>query len=256
MEPWFEGKVALVTGAGDGIGRASALLFARRGAKVVVSDIDEDGGHETVSIIRAEGLEASFVKGDVTNKGDVGSFIDFTLQHYGRIDCAHNNAGISHPLDSNWDDDAFQKTIDINLLGVNNCLKSEISHMLKAGGGSIVNTASISGYMASAEIPLPAYTASKHAVIGLTKAIALQYARSGIRVNALCPGVTITKMIRDVMSRSPEARGALDALSPMGRMAVPMEMAEAAIWLCSDKASYVTGQSLIVDGGVLATSGR
>lgn len=256
IEQWFEDKVALVTGGGDGIGRASALLFARRGAKVVVTDIDRKDGEETVDRIRAEGGDALFAGGDVTDKATVAAVVALTVKHYGRIDCALNNAGISHPQDSIWDDEAYQQTIDINVHGVRHCMKLEIAEMLKTGGGSIVNTASICGFMASADVPLPAYTASKHAVIGLTKAAALQYVRENIRINALCPGITLTGMIREVMGRSEETRRALEAVAPMGRMADPAELAEAAIWLSCDKASFVTGQSLIVDGGTLAGAGR
>ena len=252
LEQWFEGKVALVTGAGDGIGRASALLFARRGAKVAVTDINRESGEETAELIRGEGGDAFFAYGDVTDRDVVQAFVAKTVKTYGRLDCAHNNAGISHPLDPQWDDAAFDLTMQINLNGVNNCMKAEIPELLKAGGGTITNTPSICSFMASTEVPLPAYTASKHAVTGLTKAAALMYARQNIRVNALCPGVTLTKMIRDVMQYSEETRATLEALAPMGRMARAEEMAEAAIWLCSDKSSFVTGHALVVDGGTLA----
>ena len=252
MEPWFEGKVALVTGGADGIGRASALLFARRGARVMVCDLNRDGGEETVALIRAEGGDARFHHGDVGDPALGPALVAATVAAFGRLDCAFNNAGISHPADVEWDDDAFDQTIRVNLNGVNHCMKAEIPEMLKVGGGTITNTASIMSFMASAEVPLPAYTASKHAVVGLTKAAALKYARQNIRVNALCPGVTLTGMIRTVMGYSPETRATLEALAPLGRMAMPEEMAEAAIWLCSDKSSFVTGHALVVDGGTLA----
>ena len=252
MEQWFAGKVALVTGGADGIGRASALLFARRGARVMVGDRNREGGEETVAMIHAEGGEARFHHGDVGDPALGPALVAATVTAFGRLDCAFNNAGISHPDDVEWDDDAFDQTIRVNLNGVNHCMKAEIAEMLKVGGGTITNTASIMSFMASAEVPLPAYTASKHAVVGLTKAAALKYARQNIRVNALCPGVTLTGMIRTVMEYSPETRATLEALAPLGRMAMPEEMAEAAIWLCSDKSSFVTGHALVVDGGTLA----
>ena len=252
MEQWFEGKAVLVTGAGSGIGRAAAQLFALRGAKVAVTDVDRDGGNETVELIQAAGGAAFFAYGDVADMASVQAFVGATLNRYGRLDCAFNNAGISDPRDNDWDDDAFRRTINVNLVGVMNCLKCEIPALLKTGGGTIVNTASINSFVASAAVPLPAYTATKHAVVGLTKSAALQYARVNIRVNALCPGATRTKMIEDVMEASPAAREAIENLSPMGRVATPEEVAEAAIWLCSAKSSYVTGHALVVDGGVVA----
>jgi len=252
MEQWFEGKVALVTGGADGIGRASALLFALRGAKVAVSDIQRDRGAETVTLIKSQGGEAFFVPGDVTDATAVRALVQKTVERYGRLDCALNNAGIVNPQDSNWDEDTFDRILSVNLRGVMLCLKYEIPELLKVGGGAIVNTASINGFIASASVPMPAYTSSKHAVIGLTKTAALQHARSKIRVNAICPGVTLTNMVKDVAEYSAEARQTLENFAPMGRIAQPEEMAEAAIWLCSDKSSFVTGHALVIDGGFLA----
>jgi NAD(P)-dependent dehydrogenase (short-subunit alcohol dehydrogenase family) len=252
VEQWFDGKVALVTGGADGIGRASALLFAQRGAKVAVTDIQREAGGETVALIKSQGGEACFIHGDVSSATAVRAIVQETVQRYGRLDCALNNAGIVNPLDGSWDEDTFDRIVSVNVRGVMLCLKYEIPELLKAGGGAIVNTASINAFVASASVPMPAYTSSKHAVIGLTKAAALQHARSNIRVNAICPGVTFTNMVKDVWNYSEEARRTLENFAPMGRMAQPEEMAEAAIWLCSDKSSYVTGHALVIDGGFLA----
>jgi NAD(P)-dependent dehydrogenase (short-subunit alcohol dehydrogenase family) len=253
MEQWFEGRVALVTGGADGIGRETALLLARRGAKLVVSDIDVAKGEAVVRAIRDSGGEAVLASGDVTNRADVAKFVEAALDSFGRLDCAFNNAGITNFNDNNWDDDAFDRTIDVNLKGIMNCMKVEIPAMLKSGGGAIVNNASVSSFVASATLPMPGYTSSKHGVIGLTKAAAIQYSRQNIRINAICPGVTDTEMVREAKEISGEARHALDNFAPMGRMARPAEIAEAAVWLCSDKASFVTAHSLVVDGGFLAT---
>jgi NAD(P)-dependent dehydrogenase (short-subunit alcohol dehydrogenase family) len=252
MEQWFEGKVILVTGGGDGIGRAAALLFARRGGTVVALDINREMAEATAQLVRAEGGQALGIGADVTDKVAVQAVVRETVNRYGHLNCAFNNAGVTHPQDSAWDDDAFDKTMSVNLYGIRNCLKYELPELLAAGGGAIVNTSSINGLIASASVPLPAYTASKHAVIGLTKTAALQYARQNIRVNALCPGVTMTAMVSGVMEYSAEARKTLENFAPMGRIARAEEMAEAAVWLCSDKASFVTGHALVADGGFVA----
>ncbi|WP_338811387.1 glucose 1-dehydrogenase (plasmid) [Agrobacterium leguminum] len=251
MEQWFEGKVALVTGGADGIGRAAALLFAQRGAKVVVTDINTEKGEAVATSIREMGGDAFFVRGNVTDRSDVAAFVQATVDRFGRLDCAFNNAGITHPRDTNWDDDAFDLTVDINLKGVWNSLKEEVPVMLKTGGGTIVNTASIAAFIASVAGTVPAYTATKHGIVGLTKATALQYVRQNIRVNAICPGPTATEAVRAMSAASEEARHMLENLSPMGRLALPEEMAEAAIWLCSDKSTFVTGHALVIDGGAV-----
>lgn len=245
----FTNRVALVTGGGSGIGRAAALLFAKHGAKVTVADVQIEAGEAVVAEIIAAGGAAIFTKCDVTDHDAIKAMVSKTVAHFGRLDCAFNNAGITHPKDNEWDDAAFQTTLDINVTGVMQCMKAEIPEMLKNGGGTIVNTASIAGIIASGTPSLPGYAASKHAVIGLTKTVALTYARQNIRVNALCPGVTMTAMVEGVMKISPEVKAHLENFSPIGRIARPEEMAEAAIWLCSDKSSFVTGHSLVADGG-------
>ena len=252
MEQWFEGKVALVTGGGDGIGRAASLLFARRGARVVVTDVRLDTAAETVALIEQAGGTACSLPGDVTDARAVAAFVQGGLDRYGRLDCAFNNAGVALPRDGEWSEEISRRTIEVNLLGVIACIRHEVPAMLKTGGGTIVNTASLAGFIGSRTVFQPAYTASKHAVIGLTKSAGLQYARQNIRVNALCPGVTLTAMVKSVMETSPEVRTALENHSPMGRLALPQEMAEAAIWLCSSYSSFVNAHALVVDGGSVA----
>ncbi|MCS6924539.1 MAG: SDR family oxidoreductase [Candidatus Binatia bacterium] len=247
-----QGKVALVTGGASGIGRATALAFAREGAKVVVSDVVSSGGEETVALIRGAGGDALFVKADVAQPAEVNALISQVVATYGRLDCAFNNAGIEGVMAStvecteeNWD-----RTLAINLKGVWLCMKAEIAQMLKQGGGAIVNTASVAGLVGFAG--LPAYVASKHAVVGLTKAAALEYAKSGIRINAVCPGVIHTPMVERLFQRNPQAGERIAALEPVGRLGKPEEIAEAVVWLCSDAASFVTGLPMAVDGGLIA----
>lgn len=252
LEQWFEDKVALVTGGSDGIGRQAALLFAARGAKVAIADVNKEGGEETRSMISAAGGAAAFFETNVASKEAVAAFINGAVEEFGRIDIGFNNAGITHPRDDSWDDDSWNATLAINLAGVNYCMKGQIPHMLKAGGGAIVNTSSIHGFIANPALFLPAYTASKHAVIGLTKAAALEYAKKKIRVNALCPGVAATAMVRQTMDRDEASRKMIEGHAPMGRVADPKEIAQVAVWLASDAASFVTGHALVADGGYLA----
>lgn len=248
----FGGKTALVTGAGNGIGRAAALLFAERGAQVMVADLDRVAAEAVTLEIRNAGGEAISFQLDVSDRPAVREMVQLTVATWGKLDCAFNNAGITHAADAEWDIAAFQRTTEINLYGVMYCLDEELQQMSKQVSGTIVNTASVAGLIASATPSLPAYTATKHAVVGLTKAAALKHARGGIRVNAVLPGVTVTNIVKNVMEMSDEVRHTMENFAPMGRMAQPREIAEAALWLCSDRSSYVTGHSLVVDGGFLA----
>ena len=242
----FEGKVALVTGAGSGIGRASALAFARERAHVVVSDVSDEGGEETVRLIQGAGGEATFVHADVSRAGEVQALIDEVVRSLGRLDYAHNNAGILGKLSATADctEEDWDRTIAINLKGVWLCMRSEIPQMLSQGGGAIVNTSSAAGLVAFRG--LPAYVASKHGVAGLTKAAALDYARDGIRVNAVCPGFIDTPLVEGIGS------GDFRRLLPLGRLGTPEEVAQAVVWLCSEGASYVTGHTMVVDGAMTA----
>ena len=251
MRTLLEGKVAIVTGAASGIGRAVALLCAEHGASVALVDVNRLGGEQAVDQIRSAGGEALFVCCDVTDPTAVQAMVTHTVTQYGRLDCALHNAGISHPNDEAWDDEAFRTTLDVNVLGMMRCMKAEIPEMLNTGGGTIVNTASIYGLISSGIPFLPAYTASKHAIVGLTKAVALKFARQNIRVNALCPGPTETAMTKPLLEMGPQIRKNVESYIPLGRIARPEEIAEAAIWLASDKSSFVTGHALVADGGLV-----
>jgi NAD(P)-dependent dehydrogenase (short-subunit alcohol dehydrogenase family) len=253
MPGHLSGKVALVTGGGSGIGRATALTFAREGAKVVVADVMVAGGTETVTRIQQVGGEATFVKTDVSQATEVEALIAATVAVYGRLDCAHNNAGIEgvEALTADYPEADWDRVISINLKGVWLCMKYELPQMQRQGGGAIVNTASIAGLVGAHR--MSAYVASKHAVAGLTKTAALEYAKAGIRVNAVCPGVIRTPMVeRLFFSRHPQAEARLTAFKPIGRLGTPEEVAEAVVWLCSDATSFVTGHTLAVDGGIVA----
>jgi NAD(P)-dependent dehydrogenase (short-subunit alcohol dehydrogenase family) len=252
MTAELEGKVALVTGGTSGIGRHAAVLFAKAGAKVVVAGRREPEGKETTDLIRAAGGDGLFVKVDVSKASEVDSLIRSTVEKFGRLDVAFNNAGIEgvwasiiRQSEEDWD-----RTIDINLKGVWLCLKYEIRQMLKqGGGGAIVNMASIAGQMGLAGAA--AYCASKHGVIGLTKAAALEVARNKIRINAVCPAVIETPMA-DRLYSDPAVHKFVLGFHPIGRFGTPEEIAEAVLWMCSDRASFMTGQSLVLDGGFLA----
>lgn len=248
MAGLVKGKVALVTGAGSGIGRATALAFAQQGAKVIVSDIDPNGGGQTVEMIAEIKGKAVFVKADVSNEAEVQALIEKAEKTYGRIDCAVNNAGIDGDtaLTADCSRENWDRVIGLNLTGVFLCMKYEIPVMLKQGAGAIVNTASTMGIVAHQNVP--AYVASKHAVVGLTKSTALGYVKDGIRVNAICPGNTHTPLFDHVIERMPEVYETLMAATPIGRLAHPSEIGNAIVWMCSDQASYMTGHAMVVDG--------
>jgi len=253
MAGQLTGRVALVTGGGSGIGRATALTFAREGARVVVADVGEEGGRQTVHQIEDTGGEAAFVRADVSLASDVKALIAETLSRFGRLDCAHNNAGIEGPvvLPADVEEDDFDRLVAVNLKGVYLCLKYEIPEMLARGGGAIVNTASVAGLVGTPT--LSAYSATKHGVVGLTKSAALAYARQGLRVNAVCPGIIDTPMVeRALGSRDPAQRERLSRQHPIPRLGRPEDIAEAVVWLCSDAAAFVTGHAMPVDGGMMA----
>lgn len=250
MEKLLYDKVALVTGGAMGIGKTTAQIFAREGARIVVVDIEAGGGEETVRLIKEAGGDALFVKCDVTKAMEVKAAIKKTVDTYGRLDCAFNNAGIGIPgttvecSEEDWD-----RVLEVNLKGVWLCMKYELSQMLIQGGGVIVNTSSAGGLIGTPGIA--AYTASKHGVVGLTRTAALEHVTAGIRVNAVCPGSVPTPMLDPVVNH-PEMKALLESKHPMGRFGTTEEIAEAVVWLCSDRASYVTGVAFPVDGGVTA----
>jgi NAD(P)-dependent dehydrogenase (short-subunit alcohol dehydrogenase family) len=248
----LKNKVGLVTGAGSGIGRASALAFASEGAKIIVADAQSNSGEETVKMIRKAGGEASFVRTDVSKATDVQAMVKQTVETYGHLDCAYNNAGVvvSPRLTPETSEEDWDHVINVNLKGVWLCMKYEIPQMIKNGSGAIVNASSMVGL-----IGLPkrsAYAASKHGVIGLTKVAALEYANAGIRVNAICPAVVRTPLVESIIASDPDAESQLMSMIPMERLGSLEEMAEVVVWLCSDASSFVTGHAMAVDGGVVA----
>jgi NAD(P)-dependent dehydrogenase (short-subunit alcohol dehydrogenase family) len=247
----FDNRVALVTGAASGIGRATARLYAREGARVVVSDVDETGGEETVRIIQEGGGEAVFVWTDVSVPEECQLMVDRTVEAFGRLDFACNNAGIGGEQNptADYSIEGWQKLIAVNLSGVFYCMKYEIPAMLQSGGGSIVNMGSILARVGFAGAP--AYVSAKHGVVGLTQDAAIEYSQQGIRVNAIGPGFIETPMIADLESQA-EVKQMLVALHPIGRLGKPEEVAELVVWLSSDKASFVSGAYYPVDGGYLA----
>lgn len=248
----FEKSVAFVTGASVGIGRATALAFGKSNAQLVVVDINEDAALQTVEMVKESGGKAHFIKCDVSREEDIKGAIQETIKTYGRLDFAFNNAGIEgkQALTSDCSTENWNQVIEINLKGVWLCMKYQILEMLRQGKGSIVNCSSIAGLIGFPGIP--AYVASKHGVIGLTKTAALEYAKKNIRVNAICPGVIQTPMIERFVHGEAQVRKQLVEGEPIGRVGNPEEIAAAALWLCSDSSSFVTGHSLAVDGGWLA----
>lgn len=248
----FKGKVAFVTGASTGIGRATALAFATHGAKVVVADVNEDAGGQTARMIQENGGESLFVKCNVASSLDVKAAIDKTIAQFSRLDFAFNNAGIEGLQGTTVDctEENWQKVIDTNLKGVWLCMKFEIPQMLKQGGGAIVNCSSIAGLVGF--VGIPAYVASKHGVVGLTQTAALEFAKSNIRINAVCPGVIQTPMIDRFTHGEAQIRNQLIAGEPVGRVGQPEEIAKAVLWLCSEQSSFVIGHPLVVDGGWVA----
>jgi NAD(P)-dependent dehydrogenase (short-subunit alcohol dehydrogenase family) len=242
-----DGKIALVTGAASGIGAASARLFAAEGAKVMAVDINGEGVEKVAASIRADGGEAVARQVDVTDEDAVEAMVAAVVDLWGGLDCAHNNAGITDRNSglTQLGRDQWQRMIDVNLTSVFFCLKHELRHMVAHGGGAIVNTSSGAGVVAFP--PLPHYVAAKHGVLGLTKCAALEFVRQGIRVNAVCPGLTETGMLAESMA-SPELAEALRNVTPRGTLGQPQEVAEAAVWLCSPRASFVSGESMLVDG--------
>ena len=260
MPGLLEDRVALVTGAASGIGRASAVALAREGAKVVVADVAIPGGEETARRIRAAGGEAEFVETDVSVAAAVERLVARAIELYGRLDLAHNNAGIEGPRASVADcsEEAWDQTLAVNLKGVWLGMRFEIPAILASGGGAIVNTASVFGLVGGRRVA--PYVASKHGIVGLTRAAALENARKGIRVNAVCPGLIDTEMIDRAVggtggglagARRSLARAVLRSRQPAGRMGTPEEVAEAVVWLCSDRSGFVTGHALVIDGGML-----
>ena len=252
MKDQFKGKVALVTGGSSGIGRATAIMFASRGAIVAVASRSERESMSTVELIKAAGGKARFIQTDVTSESQVEGLIATISNECGKLDYAFNNAG-AQPIPSattEQTEDDWDKMLAVNLKGTWLCMKHELRQMLKQGHGSIVNNASISGLVGIAT--WPAQCASKHGVVGLTRAVALEYAKSGIRVNVVCPGAIETPMLHGLTGGNPEFEQAVAAAEPMGRVGTPEEVAEAVLWLSSDASSFVTGHALAVDGGWVA----
>lgn len=249
----FEGKSVLVTGAASGIGRASAVAFATEGALVTVADLDGAGASETVELIGASGGKARVHQANLTRADEVRSVVEGVVAAFGRLDCAHNNIGTTGAggFTADYPEDEWDRVMEVNVKSVFLALKYEVPHMVAQGGGAIVNSSSGAGLVGFPG--LPAYVASKHAVIGLTRAAALEYVKSGVRINAVCPGSTRTPMLEGFMGGDPKIEAMMTAGQPIGRLARPEEIAAAAVWLCSDAASFVVGHAMAVDGGAVIT---
>ncbi len=252
MDLGLQGKVVLITGGASGIGRATAQLFAQEGAKVVVADMNERGGRETVELLKQAAGEATFVACDVRHEAQVKAMVDRVVQLHGRLDCAFNNAGISERFDpiTETTEEHWRLVLDTNLTGVFLCLKYELQVMQRQQSGAIVNASSIMGLVASAGNT--EYAASKAGVANLTRSTALAYAKQGIRINATCPAAIDTPMTQKIWAKEPAMKARLASMQPMGRIGQPEEVARAVLFLCSDAASFITGHTLAVDGGYLA----
>ena len=252
MHNSVEDKVVLITGGGSGIGRATALLFAKAGARLALADIDAQSGQETAEFITSHGSEAIFMQTDVSHADQVLNMIEETVARYGRLDCAFNNAGIEGETKRTMDvtEDDFDRIIAVNLKGVWLCMKYELEQMVRQGHGAIVNTASVAGLVGAHSLPV--YAASKHGVVGLTRSAAVEYARKGIRVNAVCPAVIRTAMVERAMDAFPKLKEGMVGNNPSKRLGEADEVAEAVLWLCSDASSFTNGATLTVDGGLTA----
>jgi NAD(P)-dependent dehydrogenase (short-subunit alcohol dehydrogenase family) len=251
--PSLVGKSTIITGGGSGIGRATSLIVAREGARVIIGDVSERDGAETVRMVREQGGEAEFVRCDVARAADADALVAAAVKKFGRLDGAFNNAGIAgaQRKTADYGEEEWDQIMAVNLKGVWLCMRAEIRQFLaQKSPGAIVNTASAAGLVASHS--MPAYTASKHGVVGLTKCAAIEYARAAIRINDVCPGVVDTPLVAGMIAQQPKLAGRLDQVEPVGRKARASEIGEAVAWLLSDAASFVTGASISVDGGLTA----
>lgn len=248
----FKDKVVLVTGGGGDIGRATALAFAKAGALVTVTDISREAGQAAVAQITANGGKAAFIHADVGRAADVKALVEQVVAVHGRLDCAFNNAGIEeeHMRLADCTEDTFDRIMNVNVKGVWLCMKHQLAQMHAQGSGAIVNTASVAGLVGAPK--MAAYSASKHAVVGLTKSAAVEYGRKGVRVNAVCPGIIRTQMYERALQADPQVEKFAVAAHPIGRLGRAEEVAAVVLWLCSDAASFVTGHAHTVDGGLTA----